>query len=454
MEGITPFILSYEELFSMKAMEGFGRKAAVTDACIIRGCDFSSYSLSPNYTDSLTGRVGPYVLRGYKGKDEVEVIGGYGAEFSEHIYNSGYCIRLALRLSDELFERVVANSYKGYNDLRYVDLGFYPQNAPEWEIQRKYMKDSEYVRKVNHARRYNLGTCYYDEIEYLGRRYIVVPANFSSRKYEKQTYFYKAPNYVPTFTKKASEVLSNGHTYKQGELCMLEILPVTWIIDYETKTLISKTNLVSGISYFEPYQSKSSSFEESKIGSFVYDCMLPDILQGVDFIAIKNNNKPIEVSIAKSPVPYEFTEKEKPIVNEYLLERKTERPQAPVANNLGQPIAIHEIVKHNKLSNIMNGVVSSTAKNNEVRLRNIKTQIFILPYESKRDIKLINYFINRLNELIDRYNDEYETLNNSNLTEFSDTSFEDYLRLLENDVSNAVKQFYSAIENSENGFRI
>ena len=460
MEGIKPSILTKKDVYTLKVMKEFGRKAAITDTCVVTGCDFSSstiYNTHVSYDDSLKGRIGSYALLGCDSNNEIEVIGSFGAEEKESAHNSGYCIRLKLQLSKELFDKVVSRSYIGYNDIRFVDFGFYPQYVPDWEIQKRYSKDSNYVTKIYDARKYNLGIWDNEEIEYLGKRYVIARANFSVKKYKKVRSFYSDPIYKPVMINKEREILTNGHQYRQGDLCLLEILPVSWLIDYDTQTLISKNCLLSGINYFETYQSKSDVFEESKLGLFICEHMVPEILQGVDFVNIKET-KPIEVSLPKI-IPRPTFGTHNPISNTNVVaktpnvEPKKEpvKPQQPVEDLT----AIHPIVKHNRLSRLMSGVVGKIVESNEGRLRNVKTKILILPYGSSDYYdRLIKYFISRLNDLIDRYNEEYETLNNEDLTEFGDSSFDAMLLLLENDVDREVNLFYEKMEKSGKGFSI
>ena len=293
-----------------------GKKAPITDTCIIAGgivYEIASFNMSNDSTPF--GRTGPYYTRDCSGR-EIKIIGGpFGIPYPENAYNLDASIRLVLHLPDDMFNDVIKNSYKGNNDVDVVDFGEFPQYAANIILQRKFARDYDPIRREasfetgliktpKNARTYNIGIGEYQEIEYYGNRYIYAEVKCNTWRYRPDRW--EGFTRKTVIKRKGSAHLTNGHTYKQGDYCLLQIKPVTWLIDYEKRTLISKNCLLSGVHVLEGYESTHGKFDTTAMGRFINEYTIKEILQGTDLKDI-SREKPIDE--ANEPImiviPYE-----------------------------------------------------------------------------------------------------------------------------------------------------
>ena len=226
----------------LKVIRKYGRKAAITDLCVLTGsylCEDPDYNIDEDR--SLTGRTSWFLTRSDDGLGDVCAVDNVGNRCSIYRYGRGGAVRPALQ-SSVIFSQISPNRVKGYNGTEEVEYGEYPQNAADSRMQN--ILESEYNKGMNETgRSYTFNSvkyndCYtafkpvtYEEYEYQGKKYIRIKANseFGDSKF----------------------MLSNGVRYKSGDYVWVEVSPVKWLIDDKAGILISKKGLVSGIRFLD-----------------------------------------------------------------------------------------------------------------------------------------------------------------------------------------------------------
>ena len=88
-------------------------------------------------------------------------------------------------------------------------------------------------------------------------------------------YAYKDSKYVAYESKTDGELLSNGTHTQRGKIYFIKVAPLTWIVDRESKLLISKYGLLSGVSYWG--SKENDKFENSNMYEFLTEKMYDDI---------------------------------------------------------------------------------------------------------------------------------------------------------------------------------
>ena len=244
----------------IKVLGMYGLNAHATDLAMVTGC------LPVSQFSSVIGR--SYWLK------------ANGCYLNQKIFDSDrgvttvYCTeRDAIRpvLLPANFKDVVANSYQvdlGFNvNIDVVDYGEYPQIAPRLSVQAElgenYVSNNlkttgrEYTfDAAGSSTRYPFKPVTYPEYEYNGEKYIRVKVNSLA---------------------KFRFILSNSVHYNDGEYVWIQVKPVTWLIDYENRKLISCDILLAGI----PFTSEDNytlGYEGSGIKEYLNKYMLPEML--------------------------------------------------------------------------------------------------------------------------------------------------------------------------------
>ena len=219
----------------LEVIRKYGIQAAITDLCILTG----SYLCEDNYNigkaSSLFRRTGWFWTKSDDGDNDVRAVHWSGEKFERYRNERSGVVRPVLQ-SSKIFFQVLPNRTMGYNRIEEVEYGEYPQNAPDFDMQRRL--ENEYQRGM--LQRTSRGYTFdknddfsrfqpvtYEEYEYNGKRYIRVEAKSSYGNFK----------------------LSNGKEYKNGDYVWVEVSPVKWLIDDRTNTLVSKIGLLAGIKF-------------------------------------------------------------------------------------------------------------------------------------------------------------------------------------------------------------
>ena len=273
-------ILKERSAFSEKQLEvlkKYGTLTAITDLAILTGGYVNtseSYINAHRAKDdnSLRGRTGRiYTQSTYLAPApcNITIIDDNGYATNDCIDSRSCTIRPVLLLSPDLYDEIYKNRVKGYNGIEEVEYGEYPQYAPSSKKQQKLqmLYDKKQLQKTGgtytfdstHDNTEEFVPITYDEYEYNGSKYIRV---------KMYSYFRKTTQ------------LSNGETYDDDDYVWLEITPVVWLIDEETKSLISKRGILSGIRYCQADDYHyTGEFKQTNMKKYLDKYMLRDLFQ-------------------------------------------------------------------------------------------------------------------------------------------------------------------------------
>lgn len=272
----------------LEVISKYGTNAAITDLCILTGgylCENTKYNI--NEDRSLTGRIGWFWTRSNDGDNDVRAVDKEGNRCYSIRYARNGTVRPALQ-SSVIFSQIYQSRVRRYNGTEEVEFGEYPQYAADSRMQS--ILESEYNKGMMNKtggsytfdsvkyNDYNTGfkPVTYEEYEYQGNKYIRIKANsdFDGGKF----------------------MLSNGACYKDGDYVWLEVLPVKWLIDQKTHTLISKYGLLSGIEFLDKEHEYNGDFSKTKMYEYLNKYMIKDLFQNVNCIQKCSDNN-IEESL-------------------------------------------------------------------------------------------------------------------------------------------------------------
>ena len=274
-------LLSEEDIWGEKSLEvikKYGVNAEMTDLCILTGSK-SDYNEDRSYLE----RTILFWTKSDDGYGGVNTVGVFCSNEPNRVpvpqfrYVRKAVVRPILQ-SSEIFFKVSSNRMKGYNGTEEVEYGEYPQNAVDSRMQN--ILESEYNRGMNKtgssytfdSAKHDCGPEFksvtYKEYEYQGKKYIRIKANSSFRGKRFK--------------------LSNGVEYRDGDYVWVEVSPVKWLIDDKTKTLISKSGLVSGIRFLDRRTKYKGDFDRTEMKEYLDRYMLRDLTQTVTFTRVQN----------------------------------------------------------------------------------------------------------------------------------------------------------------------
>lgn len=279
-------LLTEDEVLGRKklaVLKEFGTKCVVSDLAIITGCergqDFPRTEID-NY------RIGEYYTQSFK-FDEVAYVDYEGKINLETLQSRNCAIRPVLR-SPEIFDQIFKNRRKKIFKSEVVYLGEYPQQVAdsmlygvlEWgsirgdvkktgrtyTFMEPYDDNSKELKPVTH-----------EEYEFDGKRYVRVKIDSNYTK------------------------LSDRVNHKNGSYTWIKVLPVAWLSDDKTKTLISTNGLLSGIR-FNAASEFNGNFANTEMKHYLDNYMVKDIFQSVSLFkeeiekANTNDNNSIKIN--------------------------------------------------------------------------------------------------------------------------------------------------------------
>ena len=254
--GIGLTILTPEEVKKLEVLKKYGSVSVATDLAILMG------SIS-HYSKDMHGMVGPVWLNSYGGEKEYEYVDVDGKINKSGRSASQAAIRPAFYAGRE-FSQLLAQSTSKYGILSEVTCGEYPQFVPSKRIQN--ILGSKFAKGL---------------LKPTGRTYTLICSdNHGHFKPNKVIeYEYNDKKYVLVESESyVSRSLSGGQQIKGRESVWVEVTPVVWLIDKETKMLVSKYALMSGIEF----DGLCRDFEFSQVGMFIGKYMARDIFQSTD----------------------------------------------------------------------------------------------------------------------------------------------------------------------------
>ena len=250
-----------------------GFKCAISDFAILLGAYVSSKS-HVDGDSSLKGRTGWWYLSSSAGDGNVRVVGPSGDAILSPVLGpepagkrSGG-IRPALPYSN--ISDISPYGVRGRSGFLEVEYGEYPQYVVDTSLGRTL--DSEFsagrLRKTGktyttdsrhwNARSEKFNPVEHEEFEYNGKRYVRVKSNDTGEKF----------------------ILTNGTTAYPGYYYWLEVSPITWIVDENSRMLVSKTLLASGIRFCNDGKYEGD-FKSTEMYMFLNEYFAKDIVPGV-----------------------------------------------------------------------------------------------------------------------------------------------------------------------------
>ncbi len=191
-------------------------------------------------------------------------------------------LKLSTSLDDFLKDKNIILEY----NVEEVEYGEYPQWAPDEIMQERLDKELKngnlkttgkiFTFNCADIKDYDAPSFYLDHKEYVfeGKKYIRIKPNFNLR----------------------SNVLSNGveidrFSLSYDKYVWVEVSPVTWLIDRENNSLISKRALLSGIR-FDNKKEYDGKFENTEMYRFLNNYMRRDLFNSIykDFSLNRSND--------------------------------------------------------------------------------------------------------------------------------------------------------------------
>ena len=230
-------------------------------------------------------------------------------------------VRPVLILPPIVFSQITKNRVSGYNGTEEVEFCEYPQYVPSKDMQ--MILENEYQK--GHLK--TTGKDYtFDRAKYYDYEQSFQPVKYVEYEYKSKKYIrIKANMYID------GSKLANGESYKNENYVWVEVSPVVWLIDDNTRKLISKRGLLAGIRFNEE-KAYDGVFENTEMYKYLHEHMIRDLLQGtninehIEVDSISNNEyKTLEEKII-AELPKELQE-------EYLRELKSLIEELQKENN-------------------------------------------------------------------------------------------------------------------------
>ena len=263
-------LLSDEQTFGSRkidVIERLGGKCAISDFAILLGAYVSDeYHVSDD--SSLRGRTGWWYLSSSDGYGDVRTVIKKGARGSTYAGKRSGAVRPALPYSN--ISDISPNGVRGRSGFLEVEYGEYPQYVVDTSLGRTL--DSEFsagrLRKTGktyttdsrhwNARFEKFNPVEHEEFEYNGKRYVRVKSNDTGENFK----------------------LTNGATAHPGDYFWLEVSPITWLVDENSRMLVSKTLLASGIRFCNDGQYRDD-FKATEMYMFLNKYFAKDIVPSV-----------------------------------------------------------------------------------------------------------------------------------------------------------------------------
>ena len=277
-------LLSEEEIFGknqLDVLRKYGTQSAITDLAILTGGICSKKCYVPDDT-SLKGRTVPYYTKSSFYENDL-CIDLAGNMMFRHRCSRSEGIRPIIKNST-IFDSLYPNRIKGYNGCEVVEFGEYPQYAPISDVQELLEKKYQVIDLRKTGKKYTFdSTAYsnfsqsfrpvtYEEYEYNEKKYIRVEARSCCQDFQ----------------------LSNYEEYKNGDNVWVEVSPVVWLIDEETKSLVCKRGILSGILFHTGSKKYNGDFKTTEMKKYLDKHMSKELFQN---ITLEEYQKPEEQEI-------------------------------------------------------------------------------------------------------------------------------------------------------------
>ena len=338
-------ILTAEQATNLDVLKKYGLGAATTDLGLLTDGLVSDDYI--NEDRSLKGKTGFFWTK-TKSKLNNSIVDIAGNGFISPSPQHWRCrtIRPVLE-SPSVYTELYPRRVKGYNGCEEVEYGEYPQDAVPFRIQMKLEK--EFAKGMNKTgRSYTFDKEYlengdgdfspvtYDEYEYQGKKYI-----------RAKVYAYSSDT--------IRLQLSNCCNYKHGDYVWIEVSPVKWLIDEETKTLISKRGLVSGIRMCDK-NTNYEDFNNSDVKKYLDNYMIKDLFQSEIYTYTQ-----FDLMAEKKEVEEKQEEIKKEQIEKLMLAKQKLKEVAELLNSPQESLKIDKI----KIDNLKSIVFKNNGELND-----------------------------------------------------------------------------------------
>ena len=265
--------LTEEQIFGSNQIDVIkkrGTKAAISDFSVLLGGWVSDYHVDSD--SSLKGRTGYYWTKSDDGDNDARAVYDYGTRNYSSVNKRNGGARPALPFSS--ISNIPTNGESGKrarDGVLEVEYGYYPQKAVSRDMQERLERAyrSSSISKTGNS--YTTDSVAYDdydtafqpqthqEYEYNGKRYVRVEANS----------YYDGNNFT----------LSNGEQYRDGDNVWVEVLPVKWLVDEKTRTMITEKLIFSGVQFNRETNYHTRDFDRTDIKTFMDKYLSRDLVQ-------------------------------------------------------------------------------------------------------------------------------------------------------------------------------
>ena len=293
--------LTQEQFFEDDKLDIFkkrGTKAAVTDFSILLGAYVSVHHVDND--SSLEGRTGYYWTKLDYGESYARGVHGTGNRCYYDVCRRNGGARPALSFSSISSIPTNGESGKRARDgVLEVEYGYYPQKAVSRDMQERLERAyrSSSISKTGNS--YTTDSVAYDdydtafqpqthqEYEYNGKRYVRVEANsdFGGNQF----------------------TLSNGENYRDGDNVWVEVLPVKWLVDEKTRTMITEKLIFSGVQFNKERNYHTRDFDRTDIKTFMDRYLSRDLVQSRG-IGQQSQTRATSTTRNENPYNLEFDE--------------------------------------------------------------------------------------------------------------------------------------------------
>lgn len=277
--------LGDEELDILKIR---GKKAAITDFAIaLGGYYMDDYRIDSDV--SLNGRTGCYWTKSDYNKDEVFLVHLKGKISREQFNVDDVGARPICAFSS--INTIPTNGESGKletdeDDVKFVYDGYYPQTAPEKDIQLELNRLYE-IAEWNKKNRIPEACEIPVSIDYTGK----------TIKYKRiDGYRHNGKIYVRMNLKKKSAQLSNEEWYVRGDPVWFEVEPIKRLISEQGKITITEKIIFAGVPFDFKRNYNTENFDKTVIYKFTNDIWARDVERLKSIVREKDHSAGLETS--------------------------------------------------------------------------------------------------------------------------------------------------------------
>lgn len=254
-----------------------GTRAAITDFAILLGGYVSDFYLDND--TSLEGKTGLYWTRTDDRDCDACMVGANGSIYAADVSERYVGARPALPFSS--ISKIPTNEVSGshvVDGVKEVEYGYYPQRAADKRMQ-KNLETAFLSRSL---------LFYHFHLKKTGNGYTTDSAKYNwygipFQKQRHEEYEYDGKRYVRVQAKPNAIcqecALSNGETYREGDVVWVEVEPVRWIVDEREKIMLSDKILFAGVPFNEKRNYRTKNFDITNINKFMERNFSKDLTQ-------------------------------------------------------------------------------------------------------------------------------------------------------------------------------